>query len=158
VSDCPLDHGDIGVAVVSRSGSDFTASERGALCAARHRVPVVITGNPRHAVSFGPGTHLAGPDLVGAVGTAARSGLAHATAVRRELLMSGVVTPDDVNGDRPRVVFTVRREPARLRLVVSGEAAEDELHAVTKAAAEALRRFDPYTKVIDISVESAWPS
>ena len=83
VADCPLDSGDVDVAVVSRAGSEFAASERGALCAARHRVPVVVAGNPRHAVSFGPGTHLAGPDLVNTVDIAARSGTAHVAAIRR---------------------------------------------------------------------------
>jgi len=153
IDDCPLDSGDVDVAVVSRSSAEFTVSERGALCAARHRVPVVISGNPRHAVSFGPGTHLAGADLVGTVDAAARSGLAHVAAIRRELLMAGVVEPDELSGEQPMVEFDVRREPRRLRLVVGGAAPEERLSRITKPAAEALRRFDPFTKVIDVVVE-----
>lgn len=155
IGDCPLDGGDIDVAVVSRAGSEFTAGERGALCAARHRVPVVIAGNPRHAVSFGPGTHLAGPDLVRTVDVAARSGTAHVAAVRRELLMVGVVESGEVDGADPDVTFTVRREPGRLRLLIAGRAPAARLETIVKPAAEALRRFDPHSKVIDVAVEAA---
>ena len=110
VGDCPLDAGDVDVAVVARAGDELTPSERGALCAARRRVPVVLSGDPRHAVSFGPGTHVAGTDLVATVREAAASGLAHAAAIRRDLLIRGVVTPADVDGADPPVSFAVRRE------------------------------------------------
>lgn len=150
VSTCPLDDGDVDVAVVSRSGSAAAPSERGALCAARRRVPVVVAGNPRHAVSFGPGTHLAGDDLVGACERAARSGAAHSSAVRRQLLISGVVQPDEVDGPVPRFGFEVDRSPGRLRLVVRTREGEPHAAAVTKSAVEALRAFDPHTPLIDV--------
>jgi len=150
VGDCPLDAGDVDVAVVSRAGLELTPSERGALCAARHRVPVVVAGNPRHAISFGPGTHMAGPDLVGACTDAAASGVAHVAAVRRELLIAGVVTPDDVDGPNPPVSFEVHRQPRRLRLVVCAPQGDARLASITKSAAEALRRFDTHVSVIDV--------
>jgi hypothetical protein len=150
LADCPLDHGDVDVAVVSREGGELLASERGALCAARQRVPVVVTGDPRHAVSFGPGTHMAGGDLVDACERAATSGVAHVAAVRRELLMSGAVRPDEVDGPSPTVAFEVRREPRRLRLVVRTADGDPRRAAITKSAAEALRRFDRNAKVIDV--------
>lgn len=150
VGDCPLDVGDVDVAVVSRAGADLTASERGALCASRHRVPVVVAGNPRHAVSFGPGTHVAGADLVEACNQAATSGIAHVAAVRRELLMAGVVAPDEVDGLDASISFEVQREPRRLRLVVQAPDDHPRLASITKSAAEALRRFDPVTAVIDV--------
>lgn len=150
IGDCPLDAGDVDVAVVSRAGGDLTPSERGALCAARHRIPVVVAGNPRHAVSFGPGTHLAGADLVEACTQAATSGVAHVAAVRRELLMAGVVTPDEVDGPDASISFEVQREPRRLRLVVRTPDDHPRLASITKSAAEALRRFDQVTAVIDV--------
>ncbi len=150
VADCPLDSGDIDVAVVSRAGADLTPSERGALCAARHRVPVVVAGNPRHAISFGPGTRVAGPDLVAACTNAAVSGVAHIAAIRRELLMAGVVSPDDVDGPGAPISFAVQRQPRRLRLVVRAPADHPRLASITKSAAEALRRFDPIISVIDV--------
>ena len=150
IDDCPLDGGDIDVAVVSRSGTDLTPSERGALCAARHRIPVVVTGNPRHAVSFGPGTHVAGANLAAACDAAAKSGVAHVAAIRRDLLMAGVVTPDDVDGDGAPISFQGTREPRRLRLVVRTPAGEPRLPSITKSAAEALRRFDQWASVIDV--------
>lgn len=150
VSVCPLDADDVDVAVVGRTGGPLTTMERGALCAARRRIPVVVAGDPRHAVSFGPGTHLARADLVGACERAASSGDAHVAAVRRELLMAGVLTADDVDGASRTVRFEVRREPRRLRMVVAVRDGDPRVGAITKSAAEALRRFDPYTKVIDI--------
>lgn len=150
VGDCPLDAGDIDVAVVSRAGGDLTPSERGALCAARHRIPVVVDGDPHHAISFGPGTHMAGADLVAACTEAATSGVAHVAAVRRELLMAGVVTPDEVDGPDASISFEVQREPRRLRLVVKAPEGHPRLASITKSAAEALRRFDQVTAVIDV--------
>ncbi len=147
---CPLDGGDIDVAVVGRQGGPLAADERGALCAARYRVPVVVAGDPRDAVSFGPGTHLAPSDLIGTCERAARSGDAHVAAIRRELLMSAVVIPDDVDVDDPPISFAVRREPHRLRLEVRAPADEPRLPSIVKAAGEALRRFDSHTPVIDV--------
>ena len=99
------------MAVVTRVGDDLVPSERGALCAVRRRVPVVLAGDPRHAISFGPGTHLAGTALLATCEEAATSGLAHAAAVRRDLLINGVLTTDDVDGPAPPISFVVRREP-----------------------------------------------
>ncbi len=152
--DCPLDSGDVDVAVVSRVDADLTASERGALCAARHRVPVVVSGDPRHAISFGPGTHVAGADLIATCEQASRSGTAHVAAVRRSLLMSGVVTPDDVDGPAARVVFEVRRDPRRLRLTIRTRPDDARTPSIMKAAAEALRRYDQHSSVIDVVTES----
>lgn len=153
VADCPLDAGDVDVAVVARAGDDVVPSERGALCASRRRIPVVLTGNPRHVVSFGPGTHLAGSDLLATCQEAAGSGLAHAAAIRRDLLIRGVVTPTDVDGPNAPVSFTVDREPRRLRLTVRLPADEPRRPGIVKAAQEALRRFDQWVTVIDVVVE-----
>jgi len=150
VGDCPLDAHGIDVAVVSRASTDLTASERGALCAARHRIPVVVSCEPHQAISFGPGTHTAGSDLVAACERAAISGVAHVAAVRRELLIAGVVTPEEVDGDNPPISFDVSREPGRLRLVVRAPNDEPRLASITKSAAEALRRFDTHISVIDV--------
>ena len=139
---------------MSRAGGDLAPGERGALCAARSRIPVVITGNPKHAISFGPGTHLAGADLVGAVDAAARSGVAHVAAVRRELLISGVIQPEDVVGDPPSVVFEVQRHPSRLRLVIRTHEDDARLPSIVKSAAEALRHFDQNMPVIDVVTET----
>jgi hypothetical protein len=153
VGECPLDDGSIDVAVVARVGDEVVPSERGGLCAARRRIPVVLTGNPRHAVYFGPGTHLAGTDLLGTCHEAATSGLAHAAAIRRDLLIHGVVTADDVDGPNPPISFEVRREPRRLRLTVTMPDDDPRRPGITKSAQEALRRFDQWTSVIDVVVE-----
>lgn len=153
VGECPLDDGSIDIAVVARVGDDMVPSERGALCASRRRVPVVLAGDPRHALSFGPGTHLTGTDLLATCREAAGSGLAHAAAIRRDLLIRGVVTADDVDGSNPPITFSVRREPRRLRLTVTLPEDDPRQPGITKAAQEALRRFDQWTTVIDVVVE-----
>jgi hypothetical protein len=113
----------------------------------------VLTGKPQHAISFGPGTHLAGADLLTSCQQAATSGSAHAAAIRRELLIHGVLTPDDVDGPDAPVRFMVRREPRRLRLTVSAPDGDPRLPGITKAAQEALRRFDRWATVIDVVVQ-----
>ncbi len=150
LGDCPLDAGEVDVAVVCREGGPMTVSERGALCASRRRIPVVVAGDPRAAVSFGPGTHMARDDLVAACERAAASGEAHEAAIKRALLISGVVVPDDVEGADASISFRVRRERHRLRLEVELPAGHDRATTITKSATEALRTFDPYTKVIDV--------
>lgn len=153
VGACPLDEHDVDVAVVHHTGRDLAVSERGALCAARARIPVVVDGDYRRSVSFGPGTFVAGVDLVDACAAAAGSGMAHAAAVRRDLLCAGVIDTDDVTGARPRVGFHVERSPKRLRLVIDVPAGDPRTPNITKAAAEALRRFDTKASVIDVVVE-----
>lgn len=153
VGECPLDRGDVDVAVVARVDGRVAPSERGALCAARRRIPVVLTGSLRNAVSFGPGTHVAGADLLATCQSAAGSGAAHAAAVRRELLIHGVVAPDEVDGPGAPIGFEVQREPRRLRLVVRMPEGDPRSQAVVKAAHEAIRRFDQWAATIDIVVE-----
>jgi hypothetical protein len=150
VGGCPIDDGDVDVALVSRSGSDLTMSERGALCAARHRIPVVVDSSTGTAVSFGPGTFIAGDDVVKACEQAAHSGAAHEAAIRRELVGRGVLDAHRIDGPDADVAFEVTREPRRLHLTVF-TSAQDGAMALTKAAVEALRRFDPYVAVIDVS-------
>jgi hypothetical protein len=149
VGTCPLDDGDVDVALVSRSGPELTMSERGALCAARHRIPVVVDATMGGAISFGPGTFAAGDDVVVACEHAAHSGVAHEAAIRRELLGRGVVDPDRIDGPDADVAFEVTRETRRLHLTVL--TSTDEALRLTKAAVEALRRFDPYVQVIDVT-------
>lgn len=154
VGDCPLDAGEIDVAVVGRRGGPLTVSERGALCASRRRIPVVVAGDPRSAVSFGPGTHMARDDLLGACERAAVSGAAHVAAVQRTLLISGAIRLADLEGDDARVAIEVSREPSRLRMVVRVPGDDLRAASIAKSAAEALRRFDPYTTVIDVVVST----
>lgn len=154
IGECPLDHGDVDVAVVARVDDAMAPSERGALCAARRRVPVVITGDPKFAVSFGPGTHLAGDDLTGTCRRAAVSGAAHVAAVRRGLLIDGILQPSDVDDDEPRVSFEVQREPRRLKLTIHLPEDDPRRAGIVKAAHEALRKFDQWATVIDVIVQT----
>lgn len=149
---CPLDAGDVDVAVVAHTSDGMTPSERGALCSARRRIPVVVAGRPRHAVSFGPGTFVSGDDLARSCRAAAASGAAHEAAIRRSLLINGALQPEDVEADAPQVSFEVRREPRRLRLTVRLEQSDPRQAGIVKAAHEALRAFDQWASVIDVVV------
>jgi hypothetical protein len=151
---CPLDDAHVDVAVVFHAGTDLSAAERGALCAARKRVPVVVDGEFRRSVSFGPGTFVAGSDLLATCRDAAGSGVAHAAAVRRDLLCSGVLTPDDTNPVHPVVSFEVDRSPGRLHLMVRLPERDRRRTAIVKAAGEALRRFDTSVNVIDVGIDA----
>ena len=64
-----------------------------------------------------------------------------------------MVSQDDVDGDAATVSFDVRREPRRLQMIV--RLADDDPRAseIVQAATDALRRFDPYTDVIDVVAE-----
>jgi len=152
MSECPLDDHLVDVAVVARTGAAMETSERGALCAARRRIPVVLTGDPRNAVSFGPGTHLAGVDLLGTVQHAAASGVAHAAAVRRALVIDGHLRPVEIDGPHAQWGVSVSREPGRLRLVVTAPEGDRRLPGIVKAGQEAVRRFDQHVSVIDVVV------
>lgn len=154
VGDCPLDTDHVDVAVVHHAGAELATSERGALCAARRRVPVVVDGDFRRSVSFGPGTFVAGADLLTSCEDAARSGAAHAAAIRRELLCNGVLEASDTAGDQPAVSFDVARSSTRLCLTVHLPEHDHRRANITKAAGEALRRFDPWASVIDVGVDT----
>ena len=117
-------------------------------------MPVVVDGDYRRSVSFGPGTFVAGVDLVDACTAASQSGMAHAAAVRRDLLGSGVISPDDVAHAQPIVSFMVDRQPRRLKLTIHLPEDDPRKANITKAAAEALRRFDNRATVIDVVVET----
>ena len=148
---CPLDD-DVSVAVVARFGGDLHAGEHGALCAARQRIPIVTTAPHVDAGPFSALATAAGHDLVGACERAAESGARHAAAVERELVRLGVVAGGELVGDDPEVAVDVRRGHRKLSMRLRVPEGDRREPAIVKAATEALRRYDGYTPVIDVSV------
>lgn len=130
---CPLDH-PIDVAVVVRPlGSADTLREMGAVCAERRRVPVVRV-EPTNV------------DLEQTLRAAAAAGkdrteAACAAAVRAAL------APDEV-----RVEVSRDHDRTSVRVDLSEQAADLAVWAVADRAREAVRRYDPFVKAIDISV------
>lgn len=136
------------VAVVARVDGELRPAEHGALCATRQRVPLVLVGDGAAAHPYGSFAWPAGDDLLAACETAAASGAAHAAAVRRDLLSLGVVDREELE----TIGIEVQRETKRLVLRVHLPEGNPREAAVVKAAAEALRRYDAETPVIDVVV------
>lgn len=149
--DCPLDADDVDVAVVARRSTELTASEHGALCATRQRIPLVVVGDTR-TQPFGEGVWstpatAAPEDVVTTLRVAAKDGRSHADAVRRDLVELGLL-----DGDGAGVGIDVVRSSRRLELTLHMPEGLPRHAAIVKAAAEALRRYDGTAAVIDVRV------
>jgi hypothetical protein len=146
--ECPVDSGSVDVALLVRSESGPPLlREMGAVCALRHRIPVVEA----HAHGDAPFTGWVTPTGAGVVEAveevAADDLLGHAAAV------------EIVLGDVPAVVrmgslpgVTVRRETGRLLLTLTVPSTMDDLdrNSVVTWAVRALREYDPYEPVCDV--------
>lgn len=151
--DCPLDTHEVEVAVVARLGPELHAGEHGALCAARHRIPIVGTGDTVDPGALAPVLIPVEGDLAGAVERAAESGSRHAAAVVRQLLSDGVLGRDDlVHDGSARVAIDVRRARRRLVMTVWLRDGDQREASIVRAAIEALRAYDPNAAVIDVRV------
>lgn len=150
---CPLDETALDAAVLVRVGSELRTGEHGAICAARHRIPLVVAGDASSA-GLAPVEVTLLDDLPDAVERAAASGAAHASAVVRELLSLGIIARHELEGERPSIVVQVSRSPRRLALtlwLVDGDPRQPEL---VRSARQALRAFDPDAPVTDVLVRS----
>jgi hypothetical protein len=150
---CPLDQ-EVSVAVVAHSGSELSLHEHGALCAARQRIPIVMTSEVVEPGALSSLATAAGGDLLVAVDQAANSGAAHAAAVRRDLLELGILSRNDLEGEAPSVTIDIRREPDRLLMTLWLHDDDEREAQLVKASTEALRRFDPHIRTIDVRVRS----
>jgi len=132
-SGCPLDH-PIDVAVVVRpAGAADTLREMGAVCAERHRVPVVRV-EPTSV------------DLERTVKAAAAAGKDRAEAACAAAVRAALATGDvgvEVGREHDRTWVTVE---------VPEQDAHDVVWTVADRAREAVRRYDPFVKSIDVSV------
>ena len=133
--ECPLEQ-HVDLAIVAREpDAPRLLGEMGAVCAGRHRVPVIEVDPENPAEDL--------PDLTVANALAARKVEAgYAQAVRNEL------------GRVPALV-DVRREPNRIVANVQVPASEGtpaRLSAVADRARKAVREHDPYVGNIDVNV------
>ena len=134
--ECPLRR-HVDLAVVARGeGVDDSLFEMGAICAERHRVPVMCI-DP------------AEPDALDQIRVAAASGkdrleARYAAEVRSALSEHGVITVEaERQPDRVHVTVGVLASDARARA------------AVADRVREVVRRFDRYVSTIDVSVTTA---
>jgi hypothetical protein len=137
---CPLRH-HIDVAVLARQrGTAPTLNEMGAVCALRHRVPLV-TLYPGD--EFGPG---ASTEIAAAV--ARRAVEARYEAVIRKQVGHAV---DDI---------TVQREYQRIHVTITVATSMSALtiHRLVDRVRQAVRAHDAHTETVDISVVRADPA
>lgn len=151
---CPLDGDSIEAAVLVRVGPELRTGEHGAICAARHRIPVVVSGEATGAPLPPVAESTLHGDIAAAVERAATSGTDHASAVMRELLSLGVVARHELEGDEPDVVFHVARTARRLALTIWLREGDERESEMVRAAGQALRAHDPHVPVIDVIVRA----
>lgn len=147
---CPLGQ-PVDVAVAVRVPGDGAAKlhEMGAVCAIRHRVPLVEYPGLETSPFHGHSVPTSG-DVLGALDEALAGGSAHAIAATDALRK----LPYLAAFDHAAVYATAEREANRLRLTVhlpDGVQRADTSHAVNSVV-RAVRDFDPYVPVIDVSV------
>lgn len=147
---CPLGQ-PVDVAVAVRVPGDGAAKlhEMGAVCAIRHRVPLVEYPGLETSPFHGHSVPTSG-DVLGALDEALAGGSNHAVAATGALRK----LPYLAAFDTAAVYATSVREANRLKLTVHLPVEvkqSDAAHAVTTVV-RAVRDFDPYVPVIDVSV------
>jgi hypothetical protein len=146
---CPLDAADLDAAVLVRLGAELRAGEHGAICAARHRIPVVVSGDVIDAgVPVAETSAIV--DLPAAVERAAESGTGHASAVVRELLSLGVIARHEVDSEAPSVAVQVERSARRLLLTIWLREDDPRSAEIARASGQAVRAYDRHVPVIDV--------
>lgn len=151
---CPLDDGDVGVAVMvhSTGGSPVhDAVEDGARCALRRHVPLVVAGPPdRTRLDEWASAVVPDPTAVTGVVDAIGSSPSPRHTEVAEGAFAGVLEGHGL--DPAAAVAVVRRDGADLRVELRPSDVVDRsvLEVAAVRVAGALRRFDPFARAIDV--------
>lgn len=151
---CPLDDGDVAVAVMVQSTDGppmGDAAEDGARCALRRHIPLVVTGSPTGsrldewatAVVDDPGAVAA---TVGEVGE--RPSVRHTDVA--EGAFAGVLEAHGLDPGLAGAVVVRTGADLHVELRPSGHVDRVILEIAAVRVAGALRRFDPFPRVIDV--------
>ena len=151
---CPLDAGDVSVAVMVQSTADervSDAAEDGARCALRRHIPLVVAGTPDRsrldewatAVVDDHASVAAAVDEVGAMPSARHSDVA-------EGAFAGVLEAHGLDPALAGAVVRRRGSDLHVELTPSGPVERAVLEVAAVRVAGALRRFDPFPRVIDV--------
>lgn len=135
-SSCPLESRHVDLAVVARPrGEPDSLFEMGAVCAERHRSPVIHvdpTIPPRDVDTIVRRAAAAGKDRIEA---------AYSAVVRAAL------------SSKPVTTVETSREPARVQVTLSVDSSDPHIRArLADNARAAVRAFDPFVSVIDVAV------
>ena len=154
VDQCPLDAGDVSVAVMVQSAEGPAvgdAAEDGARCALRRHIPLVVAGTGEGSRLDEWATVVVGDPSVVAV-TVDEVGLlpsARHTDVA-EGAFAGVLEAHGLDPALARASVVRRGGDLRVELHPSGPVDRAVLDVAAVRVAGALRRFDPFPDVIDV--------
>lgn len=148
--ECPVDNRSVDVAVLVREqGREPLLREMGAVCAIRHRIPVVEAYSHGEPPFDGWATPT-GSGVVEAVEEVAADELrGHESAVETVLVtVPAVVRLGHLPGVR------VERQVGRLLLTITvpSDMSGDDTNSVVTWGVRALRDYDPYASVIDVVI------
>lgn len=153
---CPLDRGDVSVAlmVTTGSGDAVDAAEDGARCALRRHIPVVVAGCGASPIDeFASGrvddaSAVAGMvELVGTMPSPRHGDVA-------EGAFAGVLEAHGLDPALAGAIVTRRGSELHVRLVPGGAVEPAVMEIAAVRVAGALRRFDPYPRAIDVVVDT----
>lgn len=151
---CPLDDGDVAVAVMVQSPTDEPASdaaEDGARCALRRHIPLVVAGAPDRsrldawasAIVDDPAAVAATVAEVGSSPSARHSDVA-------EGAFAGVLEAHGLDPALAGAVVVRNGSDLHVELRPAGPVDRAVLEVAAVRVAGALRRFDPFPRVIDV--------
>lgn len=154
VDQCPLDAGDVAVAVMVQSDvgpAVGDAAEDGARCALRRHIPLVVAGAPAGSRLDEWATAVVGdPRAVAvAVGEVGRRPSARHTDVA-EGAFAGVLEAHGLDPALAAASVVRRGGDLHVELRPSGPVDRAVLEVAAVRVAGALRRFDPFPGVIDV--------
>lgn len=151
---CPLDEGDVAVAVMVQADEGGTigdAAEDGARCALRRHIPLVVAATPAGskldewatAVVDDHGSVAATVDAVGAMPSARHTDVA-------EGAFAGVLEAHGMDPSLAGAVVVRNGSDLHVELRPRGPVDRAILEVAAVRVAGALRRFDPFPRVIDV--------
>jgi len=153
---CPLDEGDVAVALMVRSpdregvGAADDAAADGARCALRRHIPLVVAGDgdtPLEAFASGHVDDTAAVssmvEMVGRMPSPRHGDVA-------EGAFAGVLEAHGLDPALAGAIVTRNGSELHVQLVPGGEVDRAVLEVAAVRVAGALRRFDPFPRVIDV--------
>lgn len=147
---CPLDGGDVEVAVIVQDESNNGAADDGARCALRRHIPVVLAGHGRSAVSEWVTARVDRQQLLETVEMVAHEPSVTHSAVAEGALL-GVLENHHCNLEGAKA--KVFRSANQLRATITSPHTSAEImETAAVRVAGALRRFDPFPRTIDVII------
>lgn len=151
---CPLDAGDVAVAVMVQAAvgtEGIDAAEDGARCALRRHIPLVMAGAPdRSRLDEWASAIVDDPTAVAAVVAEVGAGPSPRHSDVAEGAFAGVLEAHGLDPALAGAVVVRTGSDLHVELRPSGPVDRAVLEVAAVRVAGALRRFDPFPRVIDV--------